>query len=105
GLLDGRTALVTGGSRGLGRALCRALAAEGANIAFTYSRSEEDAAAPARELSALGRRVWPFRVSVLDKPGVANMVRAVEAEAGRIDVLVNNAGVGQVVPLALMEEE
>jgi 3-oxoacyl-[acyl-carrier protein] reductase len=105
GLLDGRTALVTGGSRGLGRALCRALAGEGANIAFNYSRSVEDADATAQELRALGRRVWPFRVSVLDKPGVTNMVRVVEAEAGGIDVLVNNAGVGQVVPLALMEEE
>jgi NAD(P)-dependent dehydrogenase (short-subunit alcohol dehydrogenase family) len=105
GLLDGRTALVTGGSRGLGRALCLALAGEGAQVAFNYLQSEEEASRTASELRALGRQVWAYRASVLDKQAVANMVRAVEAEAGAIDILVNNAGIGQVVPLALMEEE
>jgi NAD(P)-dependent dehydrogenase (short-subunit alcohol dehydrogenase family) len=87
---------VTGGSR--------ALAREGANVAFNYSRSEEEAAVTTEEVRQLGRRVWSFRVSVLDKPGVTEMVRTVEAEAGAVDILVNNAGIGQVVPLALMEE-
>jgi NAD(P)-dependent dehydrogenase (short-subunit alcohol dehydrogenase family) len=105
GLLEGRTALVTGGSRGLGRALCLALAGEGADVAFNYSRSDDDAARTAEDLHALGRRVWPFRVSVLDKAAVTNLVQSVEREAGAIDILVNNAGFGQVVPLALMEEE
>jgi 3-oxoacyl-[acyl-carrier protein] reductase len=107
GLLEGKTALVTGGSRGLGRALCRALAREGANIAFNFSRSEEDAAAAAEELKAFGHQVWPYRVSVLDKPGVAEMVRTIESQvaSGSIDILINNAGIGQVVPLALMEED
>ena len=105
GLVEGRVALVTGGSRGLGRALCRALAAEGANVAFNYSRSDEEAAATAEVVRALGRQVWSFRASVLDKAAVTAMVQTLEREAGRIDVLVNNAGVGQVLPLALMEEE
>jgi NAD(P)-dependent dehydrogenase (short-subunit alcohol dehydrogenase family) len=80
------------------------LAREGANVAFNYSRSDADAAAVAAELGALGRRAMPHKVSVLDKPGLDAMVRAIEEETGGVDVLVNNAGFGQVVPLALMEE-
>jgi 3-oxoacyl-[acyl-carrier protein] reductase len=103
-LLDGRIALVTGGSRGLGRALCRVLAREGAAIAFNYSRSEDEAQAALAELRAAGAKASAFRVSVLDKPGLDAMVKGIEAELGPVDILINNAGVGQVVPLALMEE-
>jgi 3-oxoacyl-[acyl-carrier protein] reductase len=101
GLCDGRVALVTGGSRGLGRAICVALAREGARVAFNYARRDEEAAAT-RELVPGGRA---YKVSVLDKAGLAGMVKAIEGDLGPIDILVNNAGVGQVVPLALMEEE
>ena len=105
-LLEGKVALVTGGSRGLGRAICRTLAGEGAAVAFNYSRSDEDARRTLDELRSSGARAWAFRASVLDKPAIDAMVRAVEAEAGApVDVLVNNAGVGQVVPLALMQED
>jgi 3-oxoacyl-[acyl-carrier protein] reductase len=104
-LLDGRIALVTGASRGLGRAIARTLAREGADVAFNYTRADAEAAALVEELRSLGRRVLPFKVSVLDRAGVQELVKRVEGEWGRIDVLVNNAGVGQVVPLALMEEE
>jgi 3-oxoacyl-[acyl-carrier protein] reductase len=99
-MLEGRVALVTGGSRGLGRALCVALAREGARVAFNYARREEDAEATRAACGARG-----YKVSVLDRPGLASMVKLIEAEIGPIDVLVNNAGIGQVVPLALMEEE
>jgi NAD(P)-dependent dehydrogenase (short-subunit alcohol dehydrogenase family) len=105
GLLDGRTALVTGGSRGLGRAICLALAREGASVAFNYSRSERDAGQVLSALREMGVKASAFKVSVLDKNGLQEMVRTVEKEMGPINVLVNNAGVGQVVPLALMEEE
>jgi len=105
GLLDGRTAFVTGGSRGLGRAICRVLAREGARVAFNYSRSDEDARATLEELRAFGRPAWALKGSVTDRQHLAEVVRAVEAEAGVIDILVNNAGFGQVVPLALMEED
>jgi NAD(P)-dependent dehydrogenase (short-subunit alcohol dehydrogenase family) len=105
GLLDGRTALVTGGSRGLGAAICVTLAREGANVAFNYSRSSEEAEAVRLAIEAHGVKAWAFQVSVLDKAGLQQMVRTLEQEAGAIDILVNNAGVGQVVPLALMEEE
>jgi NAD(P)-dependent dehydrogenase (short-subunit alcohol dehydrogenase family) len=97
-LLDGRIALVTGGSRGLGRAICTTLAREGARVAFNYARSDDDARATLAELGPLGSA---HKVSVLDKAGLAALVR----ELPRVDILVNNAGLGQVVPLALMEED
>ena len=106
-LLAGRTALVTGGSRGLGRSICRALGREGANVAFNYSRSTADADALQDELAQFsrdGQRHFAFQVSVLDQKGLAEMVKRLEAETAGIDILINNAGVGQVVPLALMEE-
>jgi len=105
GLLSGRTAIVTGGSRGLGRAICLHLAREGANVAFNYSRADAEAAEVLTALRALGVQAWAFKVSVLDKKGLQDLARTVETEAGAIDILVNNAGIGQVVPLALMEEE
>ncbi|MES2299568.1 MAG: 3-oxoacyl-ACP reductase FabG [Pseudomonadota bacterium] len=104
-MLAGRTALVTGGSRGLGRAICLALAREGANVAFNFTRAQDDADAVLAAIKAMGVQAWAFKVSVLDKPAIQDMVRAIEREAGTIDILVNNAGIGQVVPLALMEEE
>jgi NAD(P)-dependent dehydrogenase (short-subunit alcohol dehydrogenase family) len=105
GLLDGRVALVTGASRGLGRAIARVLAREGADVAFNYTRADAEAAALVEEIRAAGRRALPFKVSVIDRAGVQEMVRRIEGEWSPVDVLVNNAGVGQVVPLALMEEE
>ena len=105
GLLSGRTAIVTGGSRGLGRAICLHLAREGANVAFNYSRADAEAAEVLTALRGLGVQAWAFKVSVLDKKGLQDLARTVETEAGAIDILVNNAGIGQVVPLALMEEE
>lgn len=105
GLLDNQIALVTGGSRGLGRAICLTLAREGASVAFNYNRSEDDAERTLEELLKLTPKAWAFKTSVLDKPGLNTLVKTIEEEAGIIDILVNNAGVGQVVPLALMEEE
>ena len=105
GLLDGKVALVTGSSRGLGKAIALVLAREGADVAVNYARDATSAAAAVEELQALGRRAWAHQASVSDKPAVRAMVGAVEAQAGGIDILVNNAGHGQVVPLALMEEQ
>lgn len=105
GLLDGKVALVTGSSRGLGRAIARVLAREGADVAVNYARDEAAALAAVDELRGLGRRAWAYQASVSDKPAVRAMVAALEEQAGHIDILVNNAGHGQVVPLALMEEE
>jgi 3-oxoacyl-[acyl-carrier protein] reductase len=105
-LLGGKHALITGGSRGLGRALCVAFARHGATVAFNYHRDEEGGA---RTLAAL-REASPqphqmHRASVLDADGFARMVKAVEASLGGIDILVNNAGVSQPLPLALMDDD
>lgn len=104
-LLDGRIAFVTGGSRGLGRAIALAFARHGAAVAFNYTRSDEDARKTLADLLATGKKAWAVKASVLDKGALKELVRTVERDAGVIDVLVNNAGVSQVVPLALMEEE
>jgi NAD(P)-dependent dehydrogenase (short-subunit alcohol dehydrogenase family) len=105
GQLDGRIAWVTGGSRGLGRAICLKLAREGARVAFNYGSSVREANAVLGELRDTGTDGWAFHTSVLDKQGLWRLVREVEQAAGVIDILVNNAGVSQAVPLALMEEE
>lgn len=99
GRLDGKRALVTGASRGLGRALVEKFVAEGARVAFTWTRDEQGAATTA----ASGAR--GFRVSVLDVPGTQTMVRTLDAEWGGLDLLVNNAGITQNLPFALMEAE
>ena len=100
-----KAALVTGGSRGLGRALCRHLAAGGAPVAFTYTRDEPGAAATLQVIQAAGAEGRAFRVSVLDAVATTARVRELEEAWGGIDVLVNNASVSQNLPLALMDEE
>jgi NAD(P)-dependent dehydrogenase (short-subunit alcohol dehydrogenase family) len=105
-LLAGRVALVTGGSRGLGRAICIALAQEGATVAFNYASSDDDAATTLEGIRAAhpeGKHS-SHKVSVLDKAGLVELAKMLDAAHGKIDILVNNAGFGQVVPLALMEE-
>jgi NAD(P)-dependent dehydrogenase (short-subunit alcohol dehydrogenase family) len=101
--LNGKIALVTGGSRGLGRALCEALSAEGADVAFNYSSDRQGAAATLEAIERNGRRGLAFEVSVLDADGLARMVAQIEEKWRRLDVLVNNAGVSQPLPLPLME--
>ncbi len=97
---EGKVALVTGGSGALGGAIVRRLRRDGMAVAFTY-RSGEDAA---RELAA-GCGAEPFRAELTDRGEVAAMVKGVLDRFGSIDVLVNNAGLTQVMPFALIEEE
>ncbi len=105
GLLAGKGVLVTGASRGLGRTLARVFAEEGARVAFSYTRDEEGARATLAAIQAAGREGRAFLASVLDTQATEAMVRELETAWGGIDVLVNNAGVTQNLPLALMEEE
>ncbi len=102
--LDGKRIFVTGGSRGLGRALCLAFAQAGARVAFTYTRNEEAAQRTLAKLEASGE-AHAFQASVLDTKATAAALETLEESWGGIDVLVNNAGVTQNLPLALMEEE
>lgn len=104
-LLAGKRALVTGASRGLGRAICRAFAAEGARVAFSYARDAEGAEATLAAVRDAGVEGRAFQVSVLDIPGTEAMLKELDSAWGGIDVLVNNAGVTQNLPIALMEEE
>jgi 3-oxoacyl-[acyl-carrier protein] reductase len=104
-LLDGRVVLVTGGSRGLGRAMVTVFAREGARVAFNYASSETDAAATVAAVEAAGGSARAYKCSVTDRAGLRAMVREIEEAMAPIDTLVNNAGTGQVLPLALMEEE
>jgi 3-oxoacyl-[acyl-carrier protein] reductase len=101
-LLTGKNALITGGSRGLGRALVEVFRGEGARVAFSYARDEAGAQAT---IAAAGGEARAFRVSVLDVSGTEAMIADVERAWGSVDIVVNNAGVSQNVPLALMEEE
>jgi len=104
GLLEGKKAIITGGSRGIGRSLCEVFAREGADIAFNYNISDELAAATVEEIEAMGRRVLSFKVSVTDRPGMIKMTRRVHEEFGRIDILVNNAAINRGDNFATMTE-
>ena len=104
-LLKNKRVLVTGGSRGLGRAFCLVFAKHGADIALTYRAHAEHAEATAADCRALGARAMAIASDVREKSAVKSAVKAIEAEWGGIDVLVNNAGVSQVMPFALMGEK
>jgi len=93
GELEGRVALVTGGGRGIGAAICRALAAEGADVAVNYRRSEDDAATVVKEIEALGRRAVAVGGAVDDRDADEAMVARVVGELGGLDILVHNAGI------------
>jgi len=92
-LLEGRTALVTGGSRGIGRAIALALAEEGADVAVNYVSSETTARAVADQIQKLGRRVMLAQADVADYPDTYRMAQEVLKEFGHLDILVNNAGI------------
>src|SRR3989304_4893506 len=91
--LKGRTALVTGASRGIGRAIALALAAEGADVAVNYVSSEGPAKEIAEQIQKLGRRAILARADVGDFPDTFRMAQEVLKEFGHLDILINNAGV------------
>jgi 3-oxoacyl-[acyl-carrier protein] reductase len=91
--LTGRTAFVTGGSRGIGRAIALALAAAGADIAINYTRRPDDANDVAREVTALGRKASVFQGDVGDFDACRRMTEAALTEFGVFSILVNNAGI------------
>ncbi len=103
GLLEGRTALVTGSSRGIGRAIALAYAREGADVAINYRSAESEAHEVARQIADLGRRSLVLQADVSQEDQVQSMVDQVLAEFGRIDVLVNNAGFVTLSPVERME--
>lgn len=104
-LLSGKRVLVTGGSRGLGRAISAVFAREGARVCLTYNKNAAAAAEALAAVQAAGGEGIAERCSVLDARGTAALVKRLEEEWGGLDVLVNNAGITQNLPLALLEEE
>ncbi len=103
--LEGKKALVTGGSRGIGRAISLTFAREGADVAVNFHRSQEKALEVAQEIRSMGRDAIEVRADVSVKSDVLEMVDQVIKNFGNIDILVNNAGIGKRAPILEMTEE
>jgi 3-oxoacyl-[acyl-carrier protein] reductase len=104
GKLDGKVALVTGGSRGLGAAVTRRLAADGAAIGVGYRSATAEAEALVEEISKVGGKAIPVRGDIGKDGDPARMVEETRAHFQRLDVLVNAAGIGPYRPLAAVDE-
>ena len=103
--LNGKTALVTGASRGIGRAIALRLAEDGANVAVIYAGSADKAEAVVNEITALGVNAKAYRCNVADSTAVNETVKAVTNDLGKIDVLVNNAGITRDGLMLRMKDE
>ncbi len=99
--LDGKVALVTGGSRGIGKAICLKYAYEGASIAVNYTKGSKEAEAVVAEIRAMGRKAIALQADVSQRDQVKRMVSEAINTFGKIDILVNNAGI--LIPKDLME--
>jgi len=105
GLLSGKTALITGASKGIGRAIAIRYAQEGANVAFTFLSSVEKGQALEEELAAFGIKAKGYRSDASDFKAAEELVNSVVAEFGGLDILVNNAGITRDNLLMRMTEE
>ncbi len=103
--LSGKVALVTGASRGLGRAIALKLASLGARIAINYHANDEEAAAVVRIISDRGGEAFSVKADVANSEAVKTMVRQVVDKWGKIDILVNNAGITRDGLLPRMSNE
>ena len=102
---SGRTAIVTGATRGIGRAIALELARRGADIAFNYAKSAEAAESLTKELAELGVRTLSMQCDVASTESAAEMVKQVKENFGRIDFLVNNAGITRDNLILRMKED
>ena len=104
-LLEGKTAIITGGSRGIGKSIVEIFAKHGANVAFTYNSSAESAKAIAAEVSKEGVKVKCYKSDASNFDNAQNLAAAVHKEFGSIDILINNAGITKDNLLMRMSEE
>jgi 3-oxoacyl-[acyl-carrier protein] reductase len=104
GLLEGKKAIITGGSRGIGRSMCEVFAREGADVAFNYHSRDDQAAEVLEKIRSYERRGLGYKISVTDRPAINKMVREIHHEFGRIDILVNNAAINRGDNFATMTE-
>jgi 3-oxoacyl-[acyl-carrier protein] reductase len=105
GLLDGKVALITGATRGIGKAVALKFASEGADVAFTYLNSYEAAERTVREIEAYGVKAKAYVSNAGDFEQAHDVVKDVQAEFGRIDILVNNAGITKDGLMIRMNEQ
>jgi len=103
--MSNKTAIVTGGTRGIGRAIVLELAKNGCNVAFNYSKSDDLANELLKEIEALGVKAMAKKADVSDFESAKDMIKEVKDNFGQIDFLVNNAGITRDKLLALMKEE
>ncbi len=104
-LLEGKTAIITGASRGIGKGIAEVFAKHGANVAFTYSASVESAQALESELNTLGIKAKGYQSDASDFQQAQAFVDAVIADFGSVDILINNAGITKDNLLMRMSEE
>lgn len=105
GLLSGKTAIITGASRGIGRGIAKVFARQGANVAFTYSSSAQAAEELENELAAFGVKVKGYQSNAADFTQAQNLVDEVVKEFGTVDILINNAGITKDNLLMRISEE
>jgi 3-oxoacyl-[acyl-carrier protein] reductase len=103
--LDGKVALITGGSMGIGTAISLDLAENGADVALTYRKHEEEAQAVVDKIKAMGRKAQKYKVDVSDFDAAQKLVQQVIEEFDRLDILINNAGMNWDGVVWKMKEE